>query len=84
MRQTGDSSQPDEAERTRRKHSEKRELKVVGIDLARNNFHVHGVDASGGKVVGKKLSRQKLTAKGDRSIGTLIAMALLPFRRGRD
>ncbi|MCP4824257.1 MAG: IS110 family transposase, partial [Shimia sp.] len=32
----------------------------MGIDLAKNNFHVHGVDTSGGKVVGKKLSRQKL------------------------
>jgi len=43
-----------------RKHSENREVKVMGIDLAKNNFHVHGMDASGGKAVGKKLSRQKL------------------------
>ena len=43
-----------------RKHSENREVKVMGIDLAKSSFHVHGVDAGGRKVVGKKLSRQKL------------------------
>ncbi len=43
-----------------RKHSENREVKVMGIDLAKSSFHVHGMDASGRKVVGKKLSRQKL------------------------
>ena len=32
----------------------------MGIDLAKNSFHVHGVDADGRKAVGKKLSRQKL------------------------
>ncbi len=43
-----------------RKHSENREVKVMGIDLAKNSFHVHGVDADGRKAVGKKMSRQKL------------------------
>jgi transposase len=60
MRHTGDAGQPDEAERTMREHSEAREVKVVGIDLAKNSFHVHAVDAAGRKVVGKKLSRHKL------------------------
>ena len=43
-----------------KKHTENREVKVLGIDLAKNSFHVHAVDANGRKVVGKKLSRQKL------------------------
>ena len=43
-----------------RKHSENREVKVMGIDLAKNSFHVHGVDADGRKAIGKKFSRQKL------------------------
>jgi transposase len=60
MRQTGDSSQPDEAERTMSKHSENREVTVMGIDLAKNNFHVHAVDANGLKLTSTKLSRQKL------------------------
>ena len=42
------------------KHSENREVDVLGIDLGKNSFHVHGVDAEGRKVVGKKFSRQKL------------------------
>ena len=50
----------EEAERTLGKPSENREAKVMGIDLAKSSFHVHGMDASGRKVVGKKLSRQKL------------------------
>ena len=42
------------------KRSEYRDVKVMGIDLAKNSFHVHGVDADSRKAVGKKLSRQKL------------------------
>ena len=60
MRHTGDSSQPDETERSISKHSENREVNVLGIDLAKNSFHVHGVDPEGRKVVSKKFSRQKL------------------------
>ena len=41
-------------------HSGNREVKVMSIDLAKNSFHVHGVDGDGRKVVGKKFSRQKL------------------------
>ncbi len=43
------------------KHSEKPAIEVMGIDLAKRSFHVHGVDAEGRKVVSKKLSRRKLT-----------------------
>jgi transposase len=60
MRQTGDSSQPDEAERTMSKHSENREVKVMGIDLAKRHFQVHGVDVDGRKVLSKQFNRQKL------------------------
>jgi transposase len=34
-----------------------KEIKVIGLDLAKNVFQVHGMDATGGKVVGKKLKR---------------------------
>jgi len=43
-----------------KKHSEIREVNVMGIDLAKNSFHVHGVDANDRKVISKKFSRQKL------------------------
>lgn len=43
-----------------KQHSENREVKVMGIDLAKNSLHVYGVDAHGHKAVGKKFSRQKL------------------------
>jgi len=42
------------------KHSENQEVKVMGIDLAKRQFHVHGVDVGGRKVLSKKFSRQKL------------------------
>ncbi len=35
-------------------------IAVVGIDLAKNIFHLHGVDTSGNVVMRKKLSRAKL------------------------
>lgn len=44
------------------KHSEKRVIKVLGIDLARRSFQLHGVDGPGHVVVSKKLSRGKLKA----------------------
>ncbi len=43
-----------------KQHSENREVKVMGIDLAKNSVQVYGVDAHGDKAVGKKFSRQKL------------------------
>jgi len=39
----------------------KSELVVLGIDLAKNSFQLHGVDASGQVVIKKKLSRNKLS-----------------------
>ncbi|MDA9981738.1 IS110 family transposase [Gammaproteobacteria bacterium] len=42
------------------KHSENRDIKVVVIDLAKKSFQLHGVDANGRKIVGKKLTRNKL------------------------
>ena len=43
-----------------KKHTEGREVKVLGIDLAKNSFHVFGEDVDGRKVTSKKVSRQKL------------------------
>ncbi len=42
------------------KHSEKRIIKVLGVDLAKRSFHIYGVDAKGCKIVSKKFSRRKL------------------------
>jgi len=50
------------AERTMDNYRGTEEIKVVGIDLAKNVFHLHGVDASGRVVLRKKLSRSKLIA----------------------
>lgn len=38
----------------------KSELVVLGIDLAKKSFQLHGVDVSGQVVLRKKLSRAKL------------------------
>ena len=40
--------------------NEKNVTKVIGIDLAKNSFQVHGVNQAGYKVMSKKMSRQKL------------------------
>jgi transposase len=42
--------------------SEAKEITVLGIDLAKQSFHLYGVDAGGHKVINKKLSRKQLTA----------------------
>ncbi len=42
-----------------KQHSETREVKVMGIDLAKNSLHVYGVDGNGRKAVGKKFSHQQ-------------------------
>jgi transposase len=44
-----------------KKYSEKGEVKVLGIDLAKQSFQLHGVDESGKTVLRKKLSRNKLS-----------------------
>ncbi len=41
-------------------HNKAGSITVVGIDLAKNVFHLHGIDASGNVVVRKKMSRTKL------------------------
>jgi transposase len=38
----------------------KSEIKVLGIDLAKNSFHLHGVDAQANVVLSKRVSRQRL------------------------
>ena len=35
-------------------------ISVVGIDLAKNSFHIHVVDAAGGECMSRKVSRQQL------------------------
>jgi len=45
-----------------KKDSIKGEIKVLGIDLAKNSFQLHGIDESGQIVLKRKLSRKKLTA----------------------
>lgn len=38
----------------------KKEIRIVGIDLAKRSFQLHGVDKTGHKVMAKKLSRAKI------------------------
>jgi len=45
-----------------KKHSAKGEVKVLGIDLAKQSFQLHGVDESGQSVLRKTLSRNKVSA----------------------
>lgn len=44
------------------KHSEKREIRVLGIDLAKCSFQLHGIDGRGHVVVSKALGRSRLKA----------------------
>ena len=37
-------------------------IKVLGIDLAKQSFHIHGVDEAGETVLSKKLTRKQLIA----------------------
>ncbi len=37
-------------------------ITTLGIDLAKNTFHLHGVNATGETVIQKRLSRDKLSA----------------------
>lgn len=45
-----------------KKDSIKGEIKVLGIDLAKNSFQLHGIDKSGQIVLKKNLDRKKLSA----------------------
>ena len=42
------------------KHIASKDMTVVGIDLAKSSFHVHGIDDEGGVRVSKKVSRKQL------------------------
>ena len=39
------------------------QVTTIGLDLAKNIFNVHGVDAEGNKVIRKRLARSKLPRK---------------------
>ncbi len=41
-------------------HSGKQAIRVLGIDLAKSSFQLHGVDGTGNPVMRKKLTREKL------------------------
>ena len=43
-------------------HNLKGKVTVLGIDLAKNSFQLHGVDEQGNVVLKKKLTRSKLVA----------------------
>ena len=45
-----------------KKHTVKGDVKVLGIDLAKQSFQLHGVDNAGQTVLKKKLSRGQLSA----------------------
>lgn len=45
-----------------KKHTVKGDVKVLGIDLAKQSFQLHGVDETGQIVLRKKLSRGQLSA----------------------
>jgi transposase len=44
------------------KHSENVEIRVLGIDLAKSSFQLHGVDGTGKRVINKKMTAEKLKA----------------------
>jgi len=43
-------------------NSSKGRITVLGIDLAKNSFQLHGVDEKGNRVLKKKLTRNQLVA----------------------
>jgi hypothetical protein len=43
-------------------NNSKGKVTVLGIDLAKNSFQLHGVDEKGNKVLKKKLTRKQLVA----------------------
>ena len=47
-------------------------IKVLGIDLAKNVFQLYGIDSKGKKVISKKVSRSKL-------IEFVATVLLVPF-----
>jgi transposase len=49
-------------EQTMGKDSEKRDIKKIGIDLAKDSFQVYAANALGKKVMNRKMAKQKLKA----------------------
>ena len=43
-------------------NNSKGKVTVLGIDLAKNSFQLHGVDEKGNRVLKKKLTRKQLVA----------------------
>ncbi len=52
----------------------KSEIKVLGVDLAKNSFQLHGVDAQGNVVLGKRVSRKRLCSTVARLPACLIGV----------
>ena len=42
--------------------SKERQIRVVGVDLAKRSFHLFGMDEAGKQVLSKKLARARLGA----------------------
>ena len=57
-----------------RNNNVKAEIKILGIDLAKNSFHTFGVDNNGVKVLTKKMTRQQLSKFCAKLSPCLIAM----------
>ncbi len=57
-----------------KKDSKKGQVAVLGIDLAKKSFQLHGVDKSGKTVLRKKLNRNQLSAFVARLPPCLIGM----------
>lgn len=55
------------------------EITTVGLDLAKNVFQVHGVDAEGTTVLRKQLRRALSTGRG---ISPVLGLQFSPFWRG--
>ena len=49
-------------------------VSLVGIDLAKNVFHIHGIDAHGRSVIEKQLRRPQLMRWATQLPATTIAM----------
>jgi len=55
-------------------NNSKQDIKILGIDLAKNSFHVYGVNENGVKVLSKKMTRKQLSQFCAKLPKCLIAM----------
>jgi len=74
MCQNGGIPYEEGAKRTMNNHSELEDITVVGIDLAKSIFHLHGVNKQGKTVLRKKLSRNKVAEFMTRLPSCLVGM----------